>query len=181
MKIGRFFGVAALAILILASSVSAMRIFDSNGKLECDTENPEGCDTVSRKEIHLQKNRGVYELPVMVNGVLTLNFILDTGASDVNIPANVARKLLQTGTITHDDLLPEQVYQSADGSLATKSRVIIRELDVGGVKVGNVPASIGPATGNLLLGQSFLRRLESWSLDNKRDVLIMDGGKVPAP
>ena len=55
----------------------------------------------------------------------------------------------------------------------TNSRVVIREIDLGGVKVSQVPASIGPAGGNLLLGQSFLRRLDSWSLDNKRDVLII--------
>jgi clan AA aspartic protease (TIGR02281 family) len=173
MKILRFFGVAVVAILILTPSVRAMKIYDSNGRLECDTENPDGCDVLSGNEIHLEKKSGVYELPVTVNGAVTLNFILDTGASEVNIPADVASTLLGNGTISQDDFLPGKIYKSADGSLRLRSRVIIRKMDLGGVTVSRVPASIGPASGLLLLGQSFLKRLPSWSLDNKRDILVI--------
>ncbi len=178
MKIPGVFSAAALVIIFLAPSVSAMKIFDRNGQLECDTANPDGCDALPGKEIPLAKNRGVYELPVTLNGVLTLNFILDTGASEVNIPANIASKLLKTGTIGQDDLLPGRTYQSADGRFVNSSRVIIREMDLGGVKVRGVPASVGPEAGSLLLGQSFLKRLKSWSLDNKRNVLVIGGGSV---
>ncbi len=42
-----------------------------------------------RKWRLLSKNwGGVYELPVRINGVLTLNFILNAGASQVNIMAD---------------------------------------------------------------------------------------------
>jgi predicted aspartyl protease len=122
----------------------------------------------------------VYELPVRINGVLTLKFTLDTRASEVNIPANVALTLLRTGAMTQSDFLPGKFYQLADGSILKSSRFTIRELDIGGIKISQVPASIGPANGLLLLGQSFLRRLKSWSLDNKRHVLIIGGGSGPA-
>jgi clan AA aspartic protease (TIGR02281 family) len=131
----------------------------------------------STTEISLQKRGGVYELPVRINGVLTLNFILDTGASEVNIPADVALTLLRTGTIAQSDFLAGKFYELADGSTLTSSRFTIRELDIGCIKISQVPASIGPAKGSLLLGQSFLGRLESWSLDNKRHVLIIGGGQ----
>jgi len=121
---------------------------------------------------------GVYELPVRINGVLTLKFILDTGASEVNIPADVASTLLRTGTITESDFLPGQLYELADGSILKSSRFTIRELDLGGIRISQVPASVGPANGSLLLGQSFLGRLESWSMDNKRHVLIIGAGAV---
>jgi hypothetical protein len=46
------------------------------------------------EEIPLIKEGGVYQIPVKVNGVITLRFVLDTGASEVNIPADVALTLL---------------------------------------------------------------------------------------
>jgi len=133
---------------------------------------------VQKIEIPLEKLGGVYELPVRINGVLTLRFILETGASEVNIPADVALTLLRTGTITQSDFLPGKFYELADGSILKSSRFTIRELDIGGIKISHVPASVGRANGSLLLGQSFLGRLESWSLDNKRHVLIIGGGTV---
>jgi len=45
-------------------------------------------------ETPLGKNGGVYTLPVRINGVMTLNFILDTGASEVSIPADVLRNII---------------------------------------------------------------------------------------
>jgi len=131
-----------------------------------------------QKEIPLEKRRGVYELPVRINGIFTLKFILDTGASEVNIPADVALTLLRTGTIAERDFLPGKLYELADGSTLKSSRFNIRELEVGGIKISQVPASVGSAKGSLLLGQSFLGRLGSWSLDNRRHVLIIGGGSV---
>jgi len=132
------------------------------------------------REIPLEKRGGVYELPVRINGVLTLNFILDTGASEVSIPADVALTLLRTGTITQSDFLPGKFYELADGSIAKNSRLIIRELDLGVIKINQVPASIGSTNSTLLLGQSFLSRLDSWSLDNKRHVLVV-GSDIISP
>jgi clan AA aspartic protease (TIGR02281 family) len=130
---------------------------------------------VRATEIPLQRLGGVYEVPVKINGVITLGFVLDTGASEVTIPADVALTLLRTGTITQKDFLPGKSYQMADGSIVRSSRFILRELDLGGIKITQVPASIAPATASLLLGQSFLARIESWALDNKRHVLIIGG------
>jgi hypothetical protein len=53
-------------------------------------------------------------------------------------------------------------------------RFNIREMRVGEHVVRNVVASVGPAvTSDALLGQSFLSKLPSWTLDNKRHVLIL--------
>ena len=40
-------------------------------------------------------------------------------------------------------------------------------------RLTNVPASVGPATGELLLGQSFLSRFRSWTFDNSRHALVL--------
>jgi hypothetical protein len=124
-------------------------------------------------EIPLEKEGGVYSLPVRINGVITLNFILDTGASEVSIPADVFLTLLRTGTIKQSDVLPEITGKLADGSKAKYQRFVIRELELGGMKISNVPGIVSPPAGDLLLGQTLLQRLDSWSLDNKRHVLIV--------
>lgn len=172
-----FFAVA-LVFLLSASPAHAMKFYDDSGRLLCDPDtHPNGCDSItgseSHLEIHLAKESGVYELPVTVNGAVTLNFILDTGASEVNIPADIASGLLRNGTISREDVLPGKIYKSADGASTMNSRVVIRQMDLGGVTVRMVPASIGPPFGLPLLGQSFLNKLPSWSLDNQKDVLII--------
>jgi clan AA aspartic protease (TIGR02281 family) len=128
-------------------------------------------------EISLQKQGGVYVLPVRINSVITLNFILDTGASEVTIPADVARTLIRSGTISEKDFLPGQKYRLADGSILKGSRFKIRELEVGGFKISNVPAVIAPVTGPLLLGQSFLSRAGNWAIDNEKQLLVISDSK----
>ena len=42
---------------------------------------------------------GVYVVPVLINNAITLDFIVDSGAADVSIPADVVMTLMRTGTI----------------------------------------------------------------------------------
>ncbi len=41
-------------------------------------------------------------------------------------------------------------------------------------RLRNMTGSIAPVEGSLLLGQSFLSRLGSWSIDNQRQTLILE-------
>lgn len=118
---------------------------------------------------------GVFTIAGRLNDVLTLDFVVDSGAADVHIPADVASTLLRTHTINQGDFLPGAIYTMADGSKARSQRFIIRKLQVGNTIVRNVPAAIGNSKGDLLLGQSFLSRFPSWSIDNKSHRLILGG------
>lgn len=124
-------------------------------------------------EAPLVQSGGVYTLPVTLNGVLRLNFILDSGASDVNIPNEVAIQLLHSGTISKTDFLPGKVYELADGSHVKSERLLLKSIEVGGLTITNVPASVGGSGSSLLLGQSFFKRLPGWSIDNDRHVLVL--------
>lgn len=57
------------------------------------------------EEIALAQANGVYRVPVVINGVLPLQFVLDSGAADVSIPADVFLTLLRTGTIDNNDYI----------------------------------------------------------------------------
>jgi clan AA aspartic protease (TIGR02281 family) len=129
---------------------------------------------VSPERIPLKSQGGVYTVPVEINGRLTLDFVLDTGASEVNIPVDVIRTLLRTGTVNiPEDFLPGKTYTLADGTNIPSARVTIRSLKIGQHLITNVPASIGGVQSQLLLGQSFLRRLGTWSIDNQQKVLML--------
>jgi hypothetical protein len=78
--------------------------------------------------ISLVEANGVYKVPVLINGVLPLQFVLDSGATDVSIPEDVFSVLERIGTITDDDYIGKGRYQLADGSVVQSDRFYIREL-----------------------------------------------------
>jgi hypothetical protein len=116
---------------------------------------------------------GTFRVPVTINGQLTLNFVIDSGAADVSVPADVVMTLLRTGTITDTDFLGKQTYVLGDGSKVPSEQFVIRSLRVGDKTLENVRGSIAPVAGGLLLGQSFLSRFNTWSIDNQRQALIL--------
>jgi len=112
-------------------------------------------------------------LPVQVNDRITLDFTIDSGAADVVIPADVFSTLSRTGTITSKDMMASQVYELADGSRQEARRFRIRKLKIGNLELRNIVGSVTPAGGTLLLGQSFLSHLPSWSIDNRHGLLVI--------
>jgi clan AA aspartic protease (TIGR02281 family) len=129
--------------------------------------------SADRETIVLRREGGTYVLPTSINGRLTLDFTLDSGAADVCIPADVATTLMRTRTLTAEDFLGRQTYTLADGSSLPSQQVRIRSLRIGDIEIRNVVASIVPPNGSLLLGQSFLGRLSAWTIDNRQPALIV--------
>lgn len=125
--------------------------------------------------IPLKMQGGTLVLPVVINDRITLDFVLDSGASDVSIPLDVFSTLRRTGTIPDTDLLSPTKYRLADGTVQQQYRFRIRSLKIGGFELVGVVGSVSSPQGELLLGQSFLRRLRNWSIDNERRVLIING------
>jgi uncharacterized protein/predicted aspartyl protease len=123
--------------------------------------------------ISMKNAGGVYVVGVRINGAITLDFIVDSGASDVMIPADVAMTLARTGTISSGDFIGDREYRLGDGSTLKSERFILRELMIGDRAVQNIVASIGSVKGEPLLGQSFLSRFASWSVDNNRHALVL--------
>jgi predicted aspartyl protease len=95
-------------------------------------------------------------------------------ASDVSVPADVFSTLKRTGTIKHTDVLRQRTYVLADGSKSQSATFTIRSLKVGDMVIENVRASVAPTQGPLLLGQSFLERFKSWSINNTKHELLLE-------
>ena len=122
----------------------------------------------------MQRRGGTFLVPVQINGAITLSFIVDSGAADVTIPADVVLTLMRTGTLSESDFTGSRNYRLADGSVVPSETFRIKSLKVGERLVENVMGSVGRVDGPLLLGQSFLSRFKSWSIDNARSALLLD-------
>ena len=133
-------------------------------------------DLTSRPPITvpMELNGGTFTVPVQINGAITLKFLVDSGASDVAIPADVASTLLRTGTTTNEYFIGNQQYTLADGKTIPSMTFRIRSLRIGDRVITDIKGSISPVEGSLLLGQSFLRRFRFWAMDNEKQTLILN-------
>ena len=130
--------------------------------------------TSNIRRVQMVKEGGTYTVPVVINDVLSLKFVVDSGASDVTIPADVAGTLIRTGTIKDSDFIGNQQYTLADGSVINSKQFFIHSLKVGDQVIQNVRGSIGDVKDTLLLGQSFLEKFKSWSMDNTSHELVLE-------
>jgi clan AA aspartic protease (TIGR02281 family) len=124
-------------------------------------------------EIRLRNHDGTLVVPVLINNTMTVPFTIDSGASDVSISTDILNKLMQSGSISRADFLGKQTYHLADGSTVASETFRIHSLKVGDREVKDVTGSVTNDTDGLLLGQSFLTRFRSWSIDNQRQVLLL--------
>jgi hypothetical protein len=124
--------------------------------------------------VPLKAEDGTLVVSVLVNEEIVLSFTIDSAASDVSISSDVFSTLIRAGTLTDDDMIDTQSYRLADGSELSSKRFRIRSLRVGTIEIRNVIGSVVPSEGDLLLGQSFLSKLKSWSIDNERHMLLLN-------
>ena len=124
--------------------------------------------------VPMQIEGGTYVVPVLINNAITLNFVVDSGAADVSIPADVVMTLMRTRTLKESDFLGAKTYVLADGSEVPSQVFRIRSLKVGSKVLENVNGSVASVQGSLLLGQSFLSRFTSWSVDNTKHALVLE-------
>jgi predicted aspartyl protease len=91
-----------------------------------------------------------------------------------HIPASSHATLIRAGTVLTEDFLGTKTHRLADGSTFPSATFRIRSLKVGNRETANVVAGVAKVEGNLLLGQSFLNRFNSWSIDNQRQLLLLN-------
>ena len=131
-------------------------------------------DDLVPQTVRMEAHNGAFVIPVVLNNVLTENFIVDSGSADVSIPADIAARLRELGTLTDADLLGKKVYMMADGSKVPSEIYRIASLRIGNMVMQDVTVRVAAAKSEFLLGQSFLSRLKSWSMDNARQVMIFN-------
>ena len=89
----------------------------------------------SATSVPMRIEGGTFVVPVLINDAITLDFIVDSGAADASIPADVVSTLMRTQTLKETDFLGEQTYVLADGSKVPSQTFVIRSLKVGNIVV----------------------------------------------
>ena len=124
--------------------------------------------------IKMISSNGVYKIPVEINGTY-MNFIFDTGASDITISSTEARFLYKQGTLQEEDILGTQQYQIADGSITEGTVINLRIVQIGSTTLKNVKASVvHNDEAPLLLGQSALAQFGKVSIDYGRNEITFE-------
>jgi clan AA aspartic protease (TIGR02281 family) len=132
-----------------------------------------GSSKSSLKKVIIMKNSGgVYMIPCRVNGV-ELDFIFDTGASDVSLSIVEANFLYKKGLLNDEDFRGTQNYITASGEIVENTQVILREIEISGLKLFNVKASISSqVAAPLLLGQSAIQKLGKIQIEGNKLTII---------
>ena len=108
-----------------------------------------------RPEVALSRDGGTVTVPVVINDALRLGCIVDSGASNVVLRADVVMTLLRTGTLRNSDFLGKQTYVLADGSQLPSLTFRIRSLKVGARVLEDVTGSASPVSGEPRLRAKF--------------------------
>ena len=139
--------IAAVLMLTWVFNHTLDRQHNPNARLGADSSAP-------LKEVVLRRNRmGHYIAPGRING-RAVEFLLDTGATDVSVPQALANKLNLTPG-------PAMSTQTANGVITTYATVL-DSVSLGNIELSGVRASINPssASNGVLLGMAFLKHLE---------------------
>ncbi|MCO4798827.1 MAG: retroviral-like aspartic protease family protein [Colwelliaceae bacterium] len=107
-----------------------------------------------KAEVHLQQNKhGHYVTQGSINDQ-QVTFLLDTGATNVSIPAHIADKLQLKSFGSH-------IAQTANGNIRV-FKTQLEQLNIGNLFLYDVSASINPGmkTDEILLGMSALKKVE---------------------
>lgn len=126
-------------------------------------------------KITMERHGNVYYIPGKVNG-LSMKFIFDTGASNVCLSLTEAIFMLKNGYIKEADLGEKGYTQIANGNIVENTKVILRNIEIGGVTINDVAAVItNSLDAPLLLGQSAIQKLGPIQLDG--NMLVIANGK----
>lgn len=113
----------------------------------------------------MEKTNGIYKIDCKVNGI-PMNFIFDTGASNVSISKTEASFLIKQGLITKEDIIGTINYQIANGEIHEGTKINLKTIEIKGLVIENVTATVVHEQNSpLLLGQSLLSRLGKISID----------------
>ncbi|MEP7197107.1 MAG: retropepsin-like aspartic protease [Saprospiraceae bacterium] len=111
-------------------------------------------------------------IPVKING-MTLDMIFDTGASSTCITRAEAQYLYEKGTLTENDIVDVQQFQTADGNITVGLRIVLRDITIGDkISLHNIEAIVVQnQQAPLLLGQSVMKQFREISVDREHSVI----------
>ena len=110
---------------------------------------------------------GHFYINARINGKKT-RFLIDTGASDIMLTQKAADRI---GLVIADGAT-KRIYSTASGT-SSGLEVNIKQMHIGNMTLQNATAYVNQGNSSTnLLGQSFMNRLSSYSVENGRMTLV---------
>jgi gag-polyprotein putative aspartyl protease len=131
----------------------------------------QGRPQTTRATAQFQRMGGVFVLSGLLGGSTQAYFIVDSGAATVQVPEEAVEEMKRKGTLTDADFMGQHRFILADGRGMQQRVFRLRTLQIGDRTMENVMATMGARNSRALLGQSFLRRLNWWKIDNVRNAI----------
>lgn len=125
----------------------------------------------TRATSHFQRMGGVFVLSALLAGSTQVYFIVDSGAATVQIPEEAVEEMKRAGKLTEADFMGQRRFFLADGRTMQQRVFRLHSLKIGDRIMENVLATMGAPKSRALLGQSFLRRLNWWKIDNVKNAI----------
>jgi aspartyl protease family protein len=119
------------------------------------------------RELTIAESEGGHYMVIGAANGAAMLFLIDTGASDIVLSPSDARK----AGINPESLRYDKPYATANGVGFGASATLDR-LEIGAISLSNVRVSVQQAEmGTSLLGMTFLRRLKSYAVQDRKLVL----------
>lgn len=130
----------------------------------------------SQETVQLEKNSGgLFVTEITLNGKVSVKALVDTGCSELSIPAHVFYTLVNSGTVCKEDQLPSRTYILADGSEVVNSRFLLREIKIGTRTFNNISVSITQnPNASILIGQNVLSKFGVIMFDYENNLMIFE-------
>ena len=119
----------------------------------------------------IKQSSKTYQIKASIND-LPMDFILDTGCSDISISSVESDFMLKNGYLKESDFKGKTRYTNATGEVHTAKEILIREIKLGDLTLHNLKASVIPnQKAPLLLGQNVLTKFGKVEIDHKNQIL----------
>lgn len=119
-------------------------------------------------EITINKVDGLFKIPCKINGV-TMDFIFDTGATDVSMSITEAMFLIKQGLLNSSDIIGENKYMIANGTIESGSIINLKRIEIDGIILENVKATVvNNMKAPLLLGMNAISRMGKVELSENK-------------
>lgn len=103
---------------------------------------------------------------------LPMQFVFDTGASDVSISMVEASFMMKNGYLSKNDVIGSARFSDANGNVSEGTVINLKKVQFGDLELNNVRASVvRNQKAPLLLGQTVLSRTGKIEIDNQKKVI----------
>jgi clan AA aspartic protease (TIGR02281 family) len=130
-----------------------------------------GKEMSSSITVIMNKRNSVYYVHCKING-LKADFVFDTGAGAISLSSDFAKRLVDMGVLSDNDITGRGKSMIADGNTTDVLVVNIKDVEIGGLHLNNVIATIKQQqNAPLLLGQSAIEKLGKITIDGYKLII----------